>query len=560
MNSKQGLTDQMMPGHSSLLTRAQILFGRNMTLLLVMLLTACVPMQPKTADVAAPESVGPIEVVSGEPQEPLSPEAAAAEAGPGQALPVRFQQPSYLINKMARAEMDEDIVEPVGADITTTSGPVTLLDIIKRLAALKNMNVSWASDVDQYVMTDVDIRADEDFFQAVENLLRQVDYFHEMQNNTLVIKYKETKDFHIAMPPRLSTISSSSSTGSAAVTSLSADTSTNRWDGVRRNLDQILDIWEEPATTTVAPAAASENSETVAAAPPAAPAAAPRTAKGYYSINELIGLITVTAPRPLLAKITDYIDSLKKELYRQVAIEAKIIEVTLEESSTTGLDWRKVLDSFNIDFELFGGTGQIHPRIGEMAISQITIPGTINAVLDAIAEQGELRVLSNPKISVMNGQPAIIYVGDNLTYIDTVTSTVSGDSANVSTSVTTAQVTSGIRLEVYPTIISDDEIIMSLTPMVSGLTTENIPYEVFGENSENKVGVPIVKEQTMNTIIRVRNGELLVVGGLIDRKNRVDEFKVRGLGDLPVINRLFKATEKEFDTTEIVILLQPRII
>jgi general secretion pathway protein D/MSHA biogenesis protein MshL len=424
------------------------------------------------------------------------------------------------------------------------------------------MNVSWASDVDQYVMTDVDIRAEDDFFQAVDNLLRQVDYFHEMQGNTIVIKYKETMDFHIAMPPRLSTISSSSNVGDAAVTSLSADTSTNRWDEVRHNLDQILEIWEEPATSGAppVPAAASEEGETEVAAPPAPTAAIRRSAKGYYSINELIGLVTVTAPRPLLAKIADYIDSLKEELYRQVAIEAKIIEVTLEESSTTGLDWRKVLDAFNIDFELFGGTGQIHPRVGEMAISQITIPGTINAVLDAIAEQGDLRVLSNPKISVMNGQPAIIYVGDNLTYIDTVTSTVAGDSGNVSTSVTTAQVTSGIRLEVYPTIISDDEIIMSLTPMVSGLTSENIPYETFGENSENKVGVPVVKEQTMNTIIRVKNGELLVVGGLIDRKNKVDEYKVRGLGDLPVINRLFKATAKEFDTTEIVILLQPRII
>lgn len=560
MNSKQGITDQMMPGRRSLLTRVQIIFGRNLTLLLVMLLTACAPMQPKTADVVAPESIGPIEVVSGEPQESMSPEATATEAAPVQALPVRFQQPSYLINEMTRTGMDEDIIEPVGADITTTSGPVTLLDIIKRLAALKNMNVSWASDVDQYVMTDVDIRADEDFFQAVDNLLRQVDYYHEMQDNTIVIKYKETKDFHIAMPPRLSTISSSSSTGNASVTSLSADTSTNRWDDVRRNLDQILDIWEEPVISGPPPTPTTDTNETAAAAAPAATAAARRTAKGYYSINELIGLVTVTAPRPLLAKIADYIDSLKEELYRQVAIEAKIIEVTLEESSTTGLDWRKVLDAFNIDFELFGGTGQIHPRVGEMAISQITIPGTINAVLDAIAEQGDLRVLSNPKISVMNGQPAIIYVGDNLTYIDTVTSTVAGDSGNVSTSVTTAQVTSGIRLEVYPTIISDDEIIMSLTPMVSGLTSENIPYETFGENSENKVGVPVVKEQTMNTIIRVKNGELLVVGGLIDRKNKVDEYKVRGLGDLPVINRLFKATAKEFDTTEIVILLQPRII
>ena len=351
MNSKKrNTTDTTMAGHGFFFTKGRRVCGRALTLLLIMLLAACAPIQPNTTDIDASEAVGSVEVVKGEPQEALLPESAAApEAAPAQVLPVRFQQPSYLINQMDRTGLDEDVVEPVGADITTTSGPVTLLDIIKRLAALKNMNVSWASDVDQYIMTDVDIRADEDFFQAVDNLLRQVDYYHEVQNNTLVVKYKETKDFHLAIPPRLSTISSSSNVGSAAVTSLSADTSTNRWDDVRSNLDQILEIWEEPATSGAAPtpaAATEEEGAEVATAQPAPAAATRRSSIGYYSINELIGLITVTAPRPLLAKIADYIASLREELYRQVAIEAKIIEVTLNESSTTGLDWSKVLNNF----------------------------------------------------------------------------------------------------------------------------------------------------------------------------------------------------------------------
>ena len=64
--------------------------------------------------------------------------------------------------------------------ITSTRGPQPLWDIIKRLATLKNMNVSWASDVDKNVLVDVNINANDDFYSALDNMLRQVDYYHEM--------------------------------------------------------------------------------------------------------------------------------------------------------------------------------------------------------------------------------------------------------------------------------------------------------------------------------------------------------------------------------------------
>ena len=140
---------------------------------------------------------------------------------------------------------------------------------------------------------------------------------------------------------------------------------------------------------------------------------------------------------------------------------------------------------------------------------------------------------------------------------DSVTTTI--DEGTPTTSVTTAQVTSGVRLEIYPTIISDDEIILSLTPMISGLIGD-IEYESFGVNGGDKVGIPKVNERTMNSIVKVRDGQMLVVGGMIRRKDDNSENKVRLLGDLPVINKLFKSNSKSLESTEIVILLQPRII
>ncbi len=499
------------------------------------------------------------EMVTGEPREAKRGGASASGMEADGNLPVRFQQPSYFIKQMGSTVDDNDNLVPVGADISTTTGPVPLSDIIKRLAALKNMNVSWASDVNQYIMTDVDIRADDDFFQAIDNLLRQVDYYHEVEGNTIIVKFKETRKFHIAMPPRLTSIASSNNTSNSTSTALSDGAKANPWDDIRVNLDQILDIWSETPVATSAPeegpvvadSAESETSETARA--PVRPERP--SGKGYYTINEPIGLITVTAPQQLLRKISEYIESIKFEVYRQISIEAKIVEVELSENATTGINWSDLLSAKDITFSLFDGTGVIKPRNNTSFIDQISIDATFDLVLDAMATVGTTRVLSNPKISVMNGQPAVIYAGDNITYIDKVTTTV--DEGVVSTSVTTAQATSGVRLEVFPTIINEEEIILSLTPMISGLQGDTIQYVSFGDNT---VGIPVIKERTMNSIVRVRDGQMLVIGGMIIRSDLDNDNKVQLLGDLPVIKGLFKSNQKIYTNKEVVVLLRPRII
>ena len=91
-------------------------------------------------------------------------------------LPTRFQNPTYLLDEMDTSSgFDDDIVIPIGADISSNTGPVALREIMKRLAVLKGMNVSWESDVDQGALVDVDIRAEDDFFESIDNLLRQLD-------------------------------------------------------------------------------------------------------------------------------------------------------------------------------------------------------------------------------------------------------------------------------------------------------------------------------------------------------------------------------------------------
>jgi len=526
---------------------------------------------------------------------PKPTEATAAQERqlePGQ-LPVRFQQPSYVLKESTSGSQlglgeTAEIKIPIGADISSTTGPVALRDILKRLAALKKMNVSWASDVDQAAMVDVDIKAEDDFFEAIDNILRQVDYYHEVKGNTIVVQYRETRKFHVAMPFMKSTYntavggdvlgSSASTTGTSAVKGNIQITSENNqfdiWDNIKKNIDQILEIWEE---TVPAPAAATGGASPARAtqpaqAAPAQPSAAATTTtkrnvqagKGYYSIDKPIGLITVTAPRPLVEKIATYLDNLKKELYRQVSIEAKIVEVTIDDTNTRGIDWTNFLSGKGLSMTLFGGTSLTNGVIYDpdranrsRGVTEIAVTGNPFAIaLDFLDTQGPSKVLANPKLSVMNGQPALISAGDSIKYIDKIETTIS-DSGIPSYTVTTATLMSGLGMSVLATIMENDEIILSLTPVTSKLDNNEVEYITVGGGT---VGVPRIKLREMNTTVRVKNGEVLVIGGLIDNAESDTRSKVPFLGDVPGIGNLFSHSEKKTKKTELVIMLQPKIL
>lgn len=538
-------------GKKSMLAKKRVLLG-GVAISVMLILLGCASKSTQSSGVDSGVAV------AGEPREsatqPVQPEIvspAIAEVAAGMALPVRFQKPSYVIKDrgLAAADIDEGLTLQVGADITTTAGPVTLRDIMKRLASLHNMNVSWASDVDQYVYIDVDIRAADDFFTAIDNMLRQVDYFYEIKGSTIIIKFKETRKFHVALPPRIQGQTNINTSGGTTTNTVEDN---SRWDSIKDNLAQILDIWAQryEVPTSAKP---SEGDEETEAAP--RKSTLTQTSSGFYSVDPSLGLITVTAPRPLLDKVQIYIDALKEEMYKQINIEAKILEVTLEHSSDKGIDWANLLSDSAFNFTAtFGNGGQIYPDSGGF-IDTLTLDAKSFAlVIDALEKQGSTKVLANPRISVMNGQPAVIYVGDNVTYISEVETTA--DEGVVTTSATTAQVISGLRLEVYATIMGDDEIVMSIIPMISQLE-EPIEYRQFGLN---QVGLPFIKERTMNTIVRLHDGEMLIVGGLISSVEVEESSNVAGLGKIPGLKYIFGNKKKSTVRKELVILLRPRIL
>jgi len=591
--------------------------------------------------------------------------AKVADEKPAKALqlPVRFQTPEYLaIDELVSDATDDDSIESeikVGANIRSTRGPQPLWDIMKRLASLKGMNVSWASDVDQNLLVDVDIRAGESYFGAIDNLLRQVDYYHEIKGSTIIIKYKETKTYHVAMPftkqlyetATGGNVLGSGDDASSVEGTIRLDSKGNEfdiWKNIQENLDAIIATWSTVATTPEVETTSTDKEKTKNGTDEVVEAPTRQTSTGgnSYTIDKPVGLITVNAPRPLQLRIADYLENIKKELYKQVTIEAKIIEVQLTDNSTLGIDWNVLLKSLsafgnltlnknyssqrnndrsiknttkdafgrdilsdqdsvnykgenenNIKYKWERGDISIDGRPdGEISATNsvvdslttitqknaletaataatILTKGASNALngavslasfnftdfLHALSLQGNTTILSNPKLSVMNGQPALITVGRNVTYVDSIEATVEGKGADSTTTFTanTERILSGVGLTLTPVIREDNVIIMNIVPVTSVLE-EPIVYRQVGLG---EVGLPVINLREMSSIVKVKDGEMLVIGGLISTvESKEGENLFPGLSDVPVLKYLTGYESKKMIKRELIILLRPRIL
>lgn len=550
-----------------------------------------------------------------EQQKPAEPAAAIAPAAakpaqlPAQ-LPVRYQTPSYVTSKEKADDSlgvsANDYQIKVGATIRSTVGPQPLLDVMKRLANLKGMTVSWASDVDQSIPVDVDISANDNFYDAVANLLRQADYFHEVNGKNIVVRNKMTKVFKIGIPfmqgGYTSTVggnflsnkdASSGTEGSVKITS--ADNKFNVWENVEANLNNILktaaaerrdiatkggggDSEKDKGKGTVAQAGKTSPDEknlsqdTDSGAPMHRPVQYTQKDDASFIIDKSVGLVTVTAKPSMLQMVENYLNNLKKNLYQQVNIEAKIIEVYLEDSSKVGLDWSSVLKDFNISSTVsFGNAGQVYPHnnnnpdiFANTFVSRVVIPSlNFNVMMNALNEQGDTHVLANPKLTVLNGQPALISIGKDVAYVKTVTKDVDADTNETTYTAEVGNVVQGIALGVMASILDNNKVILHLTPITTDIenldATGSVPMTSIGDGAI-ELGLPQVKVREMSTMVQVDDGEMLIIGGLIDSIESNTGSFAPGLGSIPVVKYLFGVEEKTMRKRELVILLTPKII
>lgn len=222
----------------------------------------------------------------------------------------------------------------------------------------------------------------------------------------------------------------------------------------------------------------------------------------------------------------------------QILIEAKILEITLTDDDSYGLDWSKV-------FESDGGTGEF----GTRSLSDSTSAGLffdyatpdITATLNALTSQGRVRTLSTPKLLAVENEESSVIIGDRRGYA--VTTTI-----NQVTTESIEFLESGVILRVTPSVDADGHVMMEVHPEVSTGIIDPVS------------GVPSQTTTEVTTRMIVPDGHTIFVGGLI--KHRVDESKrgVPVIGRIPVVGRLFSNRQKTLSNTETVVLIKPTIV
>ena len=181
-------------------------------------------------------------------------------------------------------------------------------------------------------------------------------------------------------------------------------------------------------------------------------------------------------------------------------------------------------------------------------------------LLRALQEQGDVSTLSNPRINIMNGQTALLSVGRNTSFVSRVeTTTTTGTTPTTTFTVETNSVLSGIIFGIVPFINNNGEITLTITPIVSNLVELERQSIGTGDNSI-EIKLPTVDLREMSTTVKVLDGQMIIIGGLIDNKERLNEDKVPLLGDIPFLGAAFKSVDKVDEKTELVIMLIPRLV
>lgn len=235
---------------------------------------------------------------------------------------------------------------------------------------------------------------------------------------------------------------------------------------------------------------------------------------------------------------------------REVLIEAKIVQIVLSDDHKFGVDWEAILrDYHNLDlisdFDVLSSTS----KKGKVSIGTIATDD-YTALIEALETVGATNILSSPRITALNNEEAKILVGSTEPYVTTTTTTPASGPTTTAESVNFIDV--GVKLYVTPTVHKDDFITMKIKPEVSSVTRSLT-------TSQNNT-IPIVETSEAETVVMVKDGITIVIGGLIKEENIESVNKIPFLGDIPLLGLAFRNSSSEVSKTEIAIFLTPKIV
>ena len=289
-------------------------------------------------------------------------------------------------------------------------------------------------------------------------------------------------------------------------------------------------------------------------------------------INKNAGLITVTATTKQMKRLDEYLQKLQDKVQLQVLIDVQLLSVTMNKAKTTGIDWQQLYALQNIgisanhisnkNVQTFDGTGATATAIAANAIDgiasivNIKATASLNEVVKFLKTQGDVNAISNPKVLTLNNQPALITAGTEYFYKIQSSDTLTGGGTGTTTQNENVQsVFAGVLLTITPEISDDKTITLKINPSLSETT-----QDITGTDNSGRTMPPDLNRRQLSSVVTVKDGNRVILGGLINTKSTDKSNKVPLLGDIPIVSYLFKYEEKIKQVEELVIIIEPHII
>ena len=303
------------------------------------------------------------------------------------------------------------------------------------------------------------------------------------------------------------------------------------------------------------------------------------------------GVIVVRAMPEELRAVDRYLKTSETIMHRQVILEAKVVEVILADGFQSGINWAalgtsddssillgqtgggSIFSSSDNTSIINGNQGNLNPgalvpvngtetsAFGGMFTAMLNISSNFAAFIELLKSQGDVQVLSSPQVSAMNNQKAVIKVGTDEYFITDVSSDTNATTGlvNQQSNVELTPFFSGVSLDVIPQISANDDITLHIHPTVVDVEEEVKDLAVSNNNS---LTVPLAKStvRESDTVIRAKNGQVVIIGGLMKNKTTDRNSSIPVLGDLPLIGGLFRHTKETTVKSELVILLKPVVV
>ncbi len=461
--------------------------------------------------------------------------------------------------------------------VSGAGGTVTLYDVLENLADTCEFTVMFADKEVQRVlksplkMVYIKDYTLEDMFHFLfddHNMF----YSFDRERRVLTVSYIETKSFHIDYVnlSELKTESVKSITvgasgnqgglyGTSGVYGSAASTGRGGYGGTGGgdNSDYTtiktvteFNFWSDFKSQIDAILQRDEDSHTV---------------KSKALVNNEGGIVTVTGTKRQIERVQRYIEQVMGRLHKQIMLEARLVELRYSDQNTTGVDWSR------FDISLKGEVSDTYQRglssLTDRPFYSFSYNFTMDGLLDFLQRYGTVNTLSNPKIMTLNNQPAVINVGDQINYkyqTGAITTTTTGNPVGTNT-YQLGSVFIGLTLNIVPEVTDDGFIILRVNPVVSEMLGDNsvndLTYTQPGDDTNGVRSMPPdVKIKQLTSIVKVKNGHKVIIGGLISNRTYSTDTKVPVLGSLPLVGKAFSHTGTQSRKVELIIILTPRIV